>query len=230
VSTAESRRTGSRRRHCAAPLARPPPGSALKTPARHGRAAAARQLPQIRKHIRHAVQCCPKPSSSLPAVQLAATASSPPFRAPLRGGFASLGPAATPKDSAPARKSPGKPGRLHAGLAQIGEPEPEVRMGGGSGTWSAARSTGTTCSSRRSRTSEPPRVQENTSPSPSPARRRIPWCVGAVITPCLSQFLIPSLPHRYQEPRQAEAGWGIFANLATASATPPGFVTSGPGR
>ncbi len=55
-------------------------------------------------------------------------------------------------------------------------------MGGGSGTRSAARSTGTTCSSRRSRTSEPPRVQKNTSPSPSPspARRRIPWCVGAV--------------------------------------------------
>ena len=53
-------------------------------------------------------------------------------------------------------------------------------MGGGSGTRSAARSTATTCSSRRSRTSEPWRVQKNTSPSPSPARRRIPWCVGAV--------------------------------------------------
>jgi hypothetical protein len=53
-------------------------------------------------------------------------------------------------------------------------------MGGGSGTRTAARSTATTCSSRRSRTSEPPRVQKNTSPSPSPARRRIPSCVGAV--------------------------------------------------
>jgi hypothetical protein len=48
-------------------------------------------------------------------------------------------------------------------------------MGGGSGTRTAARSTATACSSRRSRTSEPPRVQKNTSPSPSPARRRIPW-------------------------------------------------------
>jgi len=53
-------------------------------------------------------------------------------------------------------------------------------MGGGSGTRTAARSTATACSSRRSRTSEPWRVQKNTSPSPSPARRRIPWCVGAV--------------------------------------------------
>ena len=52
-------------------------------------------------------------------------------------------------------------------------------MGGGFGTRTAARSTATTCSSRRSRTSEPPQVQKNTSPSPSPARRRIPWCVGA---------------------------------------------------
>jgi hypothetical protein len=72
--------------------------------------------------------------------------------------------------------------RLHPGLVPTygPAPEPEMRMGGGSGTWSAVRSTGTTCSSRRSRTSEPWRVQKNTSPSPSPARRRIPWCVGAV--------------------------------------------------
>lgn len=44
------------------------------------------------------------PPSLPPIIQLAATASRPPLRAPLRGGFASLDPAATHKDLAAIRK------------------------------------------------------------------------------------------------------------------------------
>ncbi len=47
-------------------------------------------------------------SSSLSIIQLAATASSPSFRASLRDGFASLDSATTHEDSAPTRKMAGK--------------------------------------------------------------------------------------------------------------------------
>ena len=67
-----------------------------------------------RRNARHRLisqahpSCCQQqqhgPSSSLPIVQLAATASRPPW-ASLRDGFASLDPAPTRKDSAPTRKN-----------------------------------------------------------------------------------------------------------------------------
>jgi hypothetical protein len=117
----------SRRCRYAAPLARPPPGSALETPARHGRAAAG-QLSQI-KHTRPASwPVLHQAVFSLPIVQLAATASRPPLRASLRDGFASLDPAATHKDRG-ACEQPGSSGNPIAGMADGGWPAPGLRFG-----------------------------------------------------------------------------------------------------
>jgi len=65
------------RRRCAAPLARPPPGSALRTPARHGHAAAG-QLPQINQTHRASSGCCASHLPRRTIVQVAVAAQGRP--------------------------------------------------------------------------------------------------------------------------------------------------------
>jgi len=78
ASVAELARTWNQeRRRCAALLARPPPGSAFRTPARHGRADTEQQPQTCPMHL-STDECCTEPSSSAPIFQLAGSASRPP--------------------------------------------------------------------------------------------------------------------------------------------------------